>query len=90
MKQRVLRCCLTEGEEMPRFYGLAYYDSSRAVCYPIPLNLIINYGRKLWYRIKAPSLSEMERKLREAYLEGRSEGIRFMKEKARKDLGLDL
>ena len=40
-----------EGEVIPRFYGLAYWDfcSNLAYFYPIPLNLIIRLAREFYY-----------------------------------------
>ena len=40
-----------EGERYPKGYGLAWRDFSRrvSICYPVPLNLILNLLRRLWH-----------------------------------------
>ena len=39
---------IQEGSIIPKWYGIAWYDwqANRAICYPIPLNLLFT-----WYRI---------------------------------------
>ena len=45
---------ITYDKKIPRFYGVAYHSSNIAatVCYPIPLNLIINKLRKIYLYFK--------------------------------------
>jgi hypothetical protein len=40
-----------EGGYFPRGYGLAYRDCNRqgAICYPVPLNLLVRYWRDFWF-----------------------------------------
>ena len=42
---------VVEGEAMHRGYGCAWRDfyTRRTVCYPIPLNIIMNILRRLWH-----------------------------------------
>lgn len=41
-------------EEMPFWYGTAYYSDLRAayVCYPIPINLFVKITRDIWHGLK--------------------------------------
>lgn len=38
------------GQELPRFYGVAWYDNVKrvAVCYPVPFNWLMWLGREVW------------------------------------------
>ena len=40
-------------KELPKHYGVAYSDYYRAydICYPIPLNYIIKYGRQIYFKV---------------------------------------
>ena len=73
---RVSKIYLSEGGLMPRCYGVAYLDYMRQefVCYPIPFNLFVNWGRKLYYRIAGPSIPEIELKINDAYHKGVQRG----------------
>lgn len=44
-----------EGARIPFWWGVSYlsWESDRAICYPIPLNLLIRWSRDLYYWIKA-------------------------------------
>lgn len=44
-----------EGEELPRWYGIAWRDWSRhaTVAYPVPLHWLAGLARRLWYAIRA-------------------------------------
>jgi len=50
---KISRLKLAEYEAMPRWYGLAYWDFPRAeaICYPIPLNLIVRAIRLFYFRL---------------------------------------
>lgn len=41
---------ISAGQTYPKWYGVAWIDycANRAVCYPIPLNILIRAGRFLW------------------------------------------
>ena len=45
---------ISEGEIIPRFYGVAYRDFVQDViiCYPFPFNIIVQYWRKWWMAIR--------------------------------------
>lgn len=47
---------LGEGEIYPNWYGVAWIDfaANRAVCYPIPLNIIVRAFRLAWLFCKLP------------------------------------
>jgi hypothetical protein len=59
-------------EIIPRGYGKAYYrdDFMVAVCYPIPLNLIVQVARNLYWFLVKFHPTKVDRLLREAYLRG--------------------
>lgn len=74
-----IRVEILEAERIPNGYGLAWRDFSRriTVCYPIPLNLILNSLRRLWhwsllsFRMKHSVFDRM-------YQEGRQAGVKDM------------
>jgi len=45
---------INQGESIPKFYGAAYHEPWQAttVCYPIPLNIIVNiiYNVTFWLK----------------------------------------
>jgi hypothetical protein len=45
-----LKKLVEHGDEMPPWYGVAWYEFSRdaAVCLPVPLNLVAGLLRSLW------------------------------------------
>lgn len=49
LRQTFTRKFRADGGELPRFYGLAYYqyDMDMSVCYPVPLHLVV----RLWHWI---------------------------------------
>ena len=68
---------ISEGEIIPRWYGLAYREDfdSYSVFYPIPINIIIRICREIYYWIVYGIFkSKWERKLRTAYMEGYKKG----------------
>lgn len=62
---------LAQGEMIPRWYGIAYYSpySDHAICYPIPVNLIVRWLRNLLWAMKRGK----EDALSEAYRRGRTD-----------------
>ena len=56
----MLKKIIKKGEKLPMFYGIAYKSTlyNKAVCYPIPLNLIM----KFWKSIKTPKDSWWEKR----------------------------
>ena len=58
MMQRFVK----ENESFPRFYGLAYRDYLRghAVCYPIPINLIVRFLWGALLHLKNPRPSRLD------------------------------
>lgn len=45
---------INEGQMLPAFYGIAWYEDYRreAVCLPIPLNLVATIGREIWFALR--------------------------------------
>ena len=58
---------LETGDKIPRFYGFCYCSLTTATfCfYPIPLNIIIRTFRDLWFKVKHPSFSHIDRLIME-------------------------
>lgn len=57
---------LLEGEQIPRFYGVAWQEPWRAsvVIFPIPLNWIARWGWLFWGRLRGPRAFSKQEKLR--------------------------
>lgn len=66
---------ITNGELIPRFYGVAWFDwyRSQAVCLPLGLNVLAALGRSLYYSIKHAGRIVMANP-RDAYAQGLSDG----------------
>jgi len=74
-----LKKLIREGEMIPKYYGIAYrnWDSLTAVCYPIPLNLIVGiWDRSILWLKHGHKLYE------NGYSKGYSEGYRGGREYA--------
>ena len=72
---------ICQAEIIPAFYGIAWVDlvSNRAVCLPMPFNLIAAFGRSVWIFLKhgwRPVLCSP----RDAYDQGFRHGRRFKTE----------
>jgi len=80
---RIVEKRIYEGERMPRGYGFSYYDYLRRqyVCYPIPFNILVNWKRKLWEKLAAPSPPELEKQLADAYHKGQIHGYKICKQR---------
>ena len=72
--------------KVPRFYGIAWQDSplNKFVCYPFPLNRIIGFCRKLWFRVLHQPPDYVERKCRQAHAVGHREGYEAGRKDGRK------
>jgi hypothetical protein len=68
---------LRDVELIPRGYGVAYYDYTRAqgVAYPIPLNLLIRGYRKLEQWVKVYTPSQRDKDLAAAANKGFQQGL---------------
>ena len=44
---------VNEGHQIPKGWGIAYsnWDMTQAVCYPLPFNWIIGWGRNIWFKL---------------------------------------
>lgn len=71
-----LRQYVQEGCELPKFYGIAYWEYWRnyAVAYPVPVNLVVCFGRWAWHELIKLRPTELDKMLRKAYDTGLSEG----------------
>ena len=70
-----MRRYVYEGELIPKLYGVAWYDVLylRAVCYPLPINVLIALAHRLWWKMKKPAVRHCE--LHRRYLEGWHDGF---------------
>jgi len=68
------------GQEMPKFYGIAYYNHAAcyAICYPIPINILVRFWReKIWLRIKYGFFkSGFDKAYRQGYEDGWHAGVK--------------
>lgn len=64
------------GSLLPRFYGVAWYDwqTNRAVCLPLVLNVLAAIGRSAYFSIKHAGRIVMENP-RDAYAQGLRDGL---------------
>ena len=62
-----------EGEQLPKYYGVAYYeDYARvAVCYPLFINIVVYYWHEFIYKVS--SFGKPDKAFLE-YQRGRSDG----------------
>jgi len=79
---------VAEGEAMHTGYGCAWRDFSRrrTVCYPIPLNIIMNILRRLWHWALWNDLKHTKRDqmYMRIWREGFKDGQRFEKDRGDK------
>ena len=75
---------IREGEILPKGYGLAWYEMDRLVgiAYPIPLNIIFGFIRKIWFRLKSGDLYVTG--YDKGYLKGHEEGRNYVFNKFKK------
>lgn len=66
---------VSEGEILPPFYGVAWVDwlSNSAMCMPVPLNLVAQVLREVWFACKG-GWQEVPRNPRAAYAQGFKDG----------------
>jgi hypothetical protein len=77
IKKIITRKAIMEGEKIPTFYGVAYRDFAmmQAVCYPIPLNWVVRWGRELYFRLSNPETNGLEDAIHKAYGRGFDNGV---------------
>ena len=83
-KRVPLRKTVEEGEWRPAWYGVAYFDyaTNYAVCYPIPLNIVVRVYRivqyfLLWLLGTAPWLKDpWKRTYERGRMDGKEEMVR--------------
>jgi hypothetical protein len=75
-KTLMLQRVIMGGERVPRGYGIAYRDflMDAVVCYPVPLNWLVRWGRDLARRLKVPTATKWEGMLVAAYQKGFERG----------------
>ena len=63
MKIYNAKTLIEEGERIPKFYGISYYEFNRNVfvCYIFPINHIVKLLRNIWYEIRNAKLTELEK-----------------------------
>ena len=69
---------IREGDMVPASYGLSYRDppSRSAICYPIPIHLVVRWWTSFWWRFVIPhSKTRREREWDAAFEAGRKEGV---------------
>lgn len=83
---------IEDGGRIPKGYGLAYHIicERKAVFYPIPINLLVNWYRKLKQRTIIPSLSRLERLQFQAYASGQIRGARMEREGIQREMDIIL
>ena len=66
---------VAQGEMMPRWYGLAYYEPHKdsQVVYPIPFNLIVRWARDFLWLIKRGKKGALAKAYEEGYRAGLGE-----------------
>jgi len=78
-----LRKEIKEGEPIPKFYGISYLEPNRlgAICYPIPLNILIGYIRKiyLWFLSGWDFKTGYEKGFSEGLVSGRAYAFNMIK-----------
>jgi hypothetical protein len=69
---------VTQGERLPRFYGLAWvrHEADYAVAMPIPLNVAVFWAREAWWWLKRGGC-RIPQSTGEAYIRGRLDGIAY-------------
>jgi len=67
------------GEEIPRWYGLAWRDYNRdvGICYPMPLHFIFGWARLLWLWFRFHSVPTRWDTIRQAYEAGHIAGRQY-------------
>lgn len=65
-----------EGDYIPRWYGIAYRDflMDRKVCYLVPINWFVRWGREIARILKVPRATKWEGILVAAYQKGYKKG----------------
>lgn len=66
------RINLRSGEMLSRWYGVSHGDFQRdvTVCYPIPFNLIVRWGRNVLWWLRAPGLDCRNEEWKQGYAKG--------------------
>ena len=65
-------------EAIPKWYGVSWAEESRLVliCHPFPLNIVINFCRNVWLKVRYYfSHSETEKIFNKGYELGRNHGL---------------
>ena len=85
-----LRKTCVQGETIPRGYGIAWFNYAAAltICYPIPLNLVLQAARSLWFLLlrdhsglirQREVLEISNRSFQDGYKSGYSDGLKLRK-----------
>lgn len=74
---RSIKIDLLQSEPLPPGYGIAWrrYETDTAVCYPIPLNILLGWLRAAWFWMRTGAwVKRWDNALSEAYWRGRCDG----------------
>ena len=63
---------------LPKLYGIAYEDMWRGVvvAYPMPLNVFVRWGRLLYFYLKSPPQTKIEKREQDIYERAYADGLR--------------
>jgi len=77
IKKRYVQKAIKNGEMLPPFYGLAWYEYHRniAICLPVPFNIVVAILRGCWLWIKH-GWHGVANNPRDAYAQGYRDGKR--------------
>lgn len=73
MRKLFLDIQIYQGDAIPHWYGVAYYDFARdtAVCYPFGVHLLVRWARSVYWWLVWKRPSRVESELMKAYKYGR-------------------
>lgn len=68
-----------EGEIIPKFYGMAYWDYMRriGICYPLGINWIVWLCREIYFRVMVVPLGKQGEMYRQGFKDGEQSGYRL-------------
>lgn len=92
MNKFTLKKYVSQGETLPRFYGVAWRDYARlqAVCYPIPLNWLVFILREIYFLIAYLPKAPREKFESRVFSAGFEEGRKIGRLEGQNDLALEL
>jgi hypothetical protein len=64
-----------EGERIPAYQGIAYWNGRQAVCYPVPVNLLVRYARIFWLKLQGTE-TKWTKEQKVIYQTGYDDGVK--------------